>query len=210
MTFPGLVRANNLNDITDQEKAWDNLGVNIEASFSYSASAGIDLYNSLSLPVRTNPNGVWAYGYATSLGSTSMTLVAIQTATGWNGPGSFNTPFFNASFNSEQINSHPPVAVTSNTVAVVRWTSPFVDNTPIQIEAAFRKNDPSGNGINPRIYKESTLIHNAGIVTSTTVASSFVGSTVVNNGQRIFFQVGDNGNSSNDNFWYDYIRIIVP
>ena len=26
MTFPGLVRANNLNDIGDQEKAWDNLG----------------------------------------------------------------------------------------------------------------------------------------------------------------------------------------
>ena len=29
MTFPGLVRANNLSDVTDREKAWDNLGSNI-------------------------------------------------------------------------------------------------------------------------------------------------------------------------------------
>lgn len=33
MTFPGLVRANNLNDIVDQEKAWDNLGENISDDF---------------------------------------------------------------------------------------------------------------------------------------------------------------------------------
>jgi hypothetical protein len=31
MAFPGLVRANNLNDIVDQEKAWDNLGFDISA-----------------------------------------------------------------------------------------------------------------------------------------------------------------------------------
>ena len=26
MTLPGLVRANNLNDVVDRERAWDNLG----------------------------------------------------------------------------------------------------------------------------------------------------------------------------------------
>ena len=29
MTLPGLVRANNLSDVTDREKVWDNLGNNI-------------------------------------------------------------------------------------------------------------------------------------------------------------------------------------
>ena len=32
MTFPGLVRANNLSDVTDREKAWDNLGLNISVT----------------------------------------------------------------------------------------------------------------------------------------------------------------------------------
>jgi hypothetical protein len=32
MTFPGLVRANNLNDVVDRERAWDNLGANISAN----------------------------------------------------------------------------------------------------------------------------------------------------------------------------------
>jgi len=32
MTFPGLVKANNLSDIGDKEKAWDNLGSNISAT----------------------------------------------------------------------------------------------------------------------------------------------------------------------------------
>lgn len=29
MTFPGLVKANNLSDVADKEKAWDNLGANV-------------------------------------------------------------------------------------------------------------------------------------------------------------------------------------
>lgn len=32
MTFPGLVRANNLNDVVDRERVWDNLGANISAN----------------------------------------------------------------------------------------------------------------------------------------------------------------------------------
>ncbi len=33
MTLPGLVAAQNLADVVDRERAWDNLGVNIEANF---------------------------------------------------------------------------------------------------------------------------------------------------------------------------------
>ena len=34
MTFPGLIRANNLSDVADKEKAWDNLGLNIIYTFT--------------------------------------------------------------------------------------------------------------------------------------------------------------------------------
>lgn len=34
MTLPGLVRANNLNDVVDRERAWDNLGNGISATIS--------------------------------------------------------------------------------------------------------------------------------------------------------------------------------
>ena len=37
MTLPGLVAANNLNDVADQEKAWDNLGSNVSAIIPISA-----------------------------------------------------------------------------------------------------------------------------------------------------------------------------
>ncbi len=33
MALPGLVAANNLSDVVDKEKAWDNLGLNISADF---------------------------------------------------------------------------------------------------------------------------------------------------------------------------------
>jgi hypothetical protein len=33
MTLPGLVAAKNLADVTDRERAWDNLGLNIEANY---------------------------------------------------------------------------------------------------------------------------------------------------------------------------------
>ena len=34
MTFPGLVAANNLSDVVNRERAWDNLGENISAEFN--------------------------------------------------------------------------------------------------------------------------------------------------------------------------------
>jgi hypothetical protein len=204
----GLLQPDNLADVTDRERAWDNLGDNVEVPVSYLANAGVDLYNSLSSPGRTNPNGAWAYGYATSLGSTSMTLVTTQAANGWAGPGTFGTPFFGASLGSEAISSHTPI-LGGNSVTVIRWTSPFVGDAIVQIEAAFRKNSPLGGGVSPRVYKESTLIYNGGVVTSTVVAASFAGSTTVNSGERIFFQVGDNGDINNDSFSYDYLRIFV-
>ena len=43
MTFPGLVRANNLNDIVDQEKAWDNLGDGIATGDISIATPSLDL-----------------------------------------------------------------------------------------------------------------------------------------------------------------------
>lgn len=33
MTFPGLVAANNLSDVVDRERAWDNLGSSVSANF---------------------------------------------------------------------------------------------------------------------------------------------------------------------------------
>jgi len=33
MTFPGLVAANNLSDVVDRERAWDNLGLNISVTW---------------------------------------------------------------------------------------------------------------------------------------------------------------------------------
>jgi hypothetical protein len=41
MTFPGLVRANNLNDIVDIEKAWDNLGDGVNYTISGVTVSGI-------------------------------------------------------------------------------------------------------------------------------------------------------------------------
>jgi hypothetical protein len=49
MALPGLVAAKNLADVVDRERAWDNLGVNISATFatvspvSYGASAAYSL-----------------------------------------------------------------------------------------------------------------------------------------------------------------------
>ena len=43
MTFPGLVRANNLNDIVDQEKAWDNLGDGIATGDISITAPSLDL-----------------------------------------------------------------------------------------------------------------------------------------------------------------------
>ena len=208
MAFPGLIKANNLSDVVNKEKAWDNLGANIKPPLSYSADAAVDLYNSLSSP--TNPNGVWAYGFTTSLGSTSMTLVTTPNSSGlgWDGPGTFATPFFYV-VNSD-IYSHTPVGLggLGSRVTVIRWTSPFTGNKTIQIEAAFIKlYSTGGDGVNPRIYKETELIYDAGTVNSLTVASSFAGKTAVSSGQRIFFQVFDNGGIDYDQFSYRYIRI---
>jgi hypothetical protein len=51
MTFPGLVKANNLSDIGDKEKAWDNLGRNISATLlaTYDPDTLIYLQNMLNV-----------------------------------------------------------------------------------------------------------------------------------------------------------------
>lgn len=41
MTFPGLVRANNLSDVEDREKAWDNLGNGISYEISGVTTSGV-------------------------------------------------------------------------------------------------------------------------------------------------------------------------
>lgn len=45
MAFPGLVRANNLSDIIDREKAWDNICANIEANYGLLGGLDIDASN---------------------------------------------------------------------------------------------------------------------------------------------------------------------
>jgi hypothetical protein len=42
MALPGLVRANNLNDVVDREKVWDNLGLNISADFTIPSSFEVE------------------------------------------------------------------------------------------------------------------------------------------------------------------------
>jgi hypothetical protein len=51
MTFPGLVKANNLSDIGDKEKAWDNLGRNISVTLfaTYDPDTIIYLQNMLNI-----------------------------------------------------------------------------------------------------------------------------------------------------------------
>jgi hypothetical protein len=44
MAFPGLIRANNLSDIADKEKAWDNLGIAISVPIFESGDDDVDIY----------------------------------------------------------------------------------------------------------------------------------------------------------------------
>jgi hypothetical protein len=206
MTFPGLVRANNLSDVTDREKAWDNLGANIAVELALYESAGIDLFNSLSLSPRVNPNGNWSYGYTTALGSTAITLVAASISTGWNGPGAFGTPFFLIESSSEVIESCTS-RVAGNFVTVLRWTAPF--SGAVGIQAAFQRREVLGDGMIPRIYKEGVLLYDGGTLTDTTTVASFGGLTSVIAGETIDFQVGPNGTFDFDTFSYNYVRILT-
>ena len=210
MTFPGLVRANNLSDVTDREKVWDNLGANIETDLSLYQSAGVDLANSLALPSKSNPNGNWSYGYTTTLGNTALTLVANSVSNGWEGPfsaGPFDGfPYFGAETSSETISSHTPTDAGQN-ASVIRWTSP-VSGT-IGIEAAFQRGSSSGDGMIPRIYKEGILLYDGGTLADTTIIASFDGIVSITAGEKIDFQVGQNGDAQFDQFSYLYLRIFT-
>ncbi len=45
MTFPGLVRANNLSDVIDRERAWDNLGAGLSTTLSPLPGLDVDAAN---------------------------------------------------------------------------------------------------------------------------------------------------------------------
>lgn len=68
MALPGLVRANNLSDVTSKEKAWDNLGQNFVSSFSASLdpSASFDFANNRNLVDSVNGNALITFSRLTN------------------------------------------------------------------------------------------------------------------------------------------------
>ena len=80
MTLPGLVAANNLSDVADKERAWDNLGVQFDASFETAP---------LALGIGTPTGGGYFAGYIshTANGIPTHALIVAPRATGATGTG---------------------------------------------------------------------------------------------------------------------------
>lgn len=70
MTFPGLVRANNLNDVVDKERAWNNLGASIRYPAGESKLAGGDQ----SLDIFDPSGGAYRLHVFTTVGSSLLVV----------------------------------------------------------------------------------------------------------------------------------------
>jgi hypothetical protein len=169
-------------------------------------NAELDLRRSLAGGTPLNPNGSWSYGYTTSLTSTSITLLTTSNSLGWVGPGQFTTPFFNVNTGTSSILSHTPINIIGNTVAVLRWTSPYTG--VVSVDSIFTKTATGGNGVTPRIYKGSTLVFDGGtIIIGGTTTASFSGTISVSAGDTLDFKVGDNADVFSDGFSYSLVEI---
>lgn len=170
-------------------------------------NAAIDLRTNINSGSQTNPNGPWAYGYTTTLDSSSVTLVTTQAASGYNGPFAFNTPLFET--DGISISSHTPIDGGSNRVTVLRWISPYAGN--VLVNATFTKTVAGGNGVSPRIYKNSSLLFDGGVIISPgTLSASYYSITGVAIGDALYFNVGDNGSSEFDTFRYTVEIVGIP
>jgi hypothetical protein len=78
MALFGLVRADNLADVTDRERTWDNIGVNIESELDLN-----NLYNAIGFPMA----GGYFAGYIshTANGVPTHALIVAPRATGATG-----------------------------------------------------------------------------------------------------------------------------
>jgi hypothetical protein len=157
----------------------------------------------------SNPNGVWSYGYETTLGGAfnaySLTTV-VNTIDFWHLNGPNQTPnvgynpnpgsvtFASTTFLPGQVTAHPG---SNHELSVIRFTAP--NSGFYQLTSDFNMRSWGGT----TSTDVHVLLNNAGLFNSTvtgfgSVAAFNVPFLSLNAGDRVDFVVGDNGNYLGD------------
>ena len=113
MALFGLVRADNLADVTDRERTWDNIGVNIESELDLN-----NLYNAIGFPMA----GGYFAGYIshTANGVPTHALIVAPRATGATGTGyTLTTNLQWKTTNTTTAGTGSPFDGAANTAAMV-------------------------------------------------------------------------------------------
>jgi hypothetical protein len=121
MALPGLVAANNLSDVVDREKAWDNLGLNMSADY-------------FTLPLGIAPGTPFGGGFFagfishTADGNPTHALIVAPRATGATGTGyTLTTDLTWKTANTPTVTANSSFDGVSNTSALV---ADGIDNYP--------------------------------------------------------------------------------
>jgi hypothetical protein len=168
MALPGLVAARNLADVTDRERAWDNIGANIQTDVPFN-----NLYDYIGFPMA----GGYFAGYIshTANGAPTHALIVAPRATGATGGGYDLTTFLqHKTTNTITANTTSLFDGAANTAAMVAagianhpaagfcknlsiggftdWYFPALFELNIayfHLKPTATLNNPAGQGINP-------------------------------------------------------------
>lgn len=159
----------------------------------------------------SNPNGVWSYGWLTTLGS-AFNLDTISTnsyqgsgLSGWMGnQNSDGTPFilYNGTTNTLLFPQYSPVQPgqlfehpDNGNYAVVCWTAP--SSGQFSISATFSGLSPLGDSVDVHVLDDSASIFDSTVIGSPSPVS-YSGVLTLAIGDTVEFAVGDGGNGKNE------------
>jgi hypothetical protein len=170
-----------------------------------------------------NPNGVWSYGWSTTL-SGPFTLDVDQRATfdgglqQWMGSSNGNAPDFGHAsvfYNPSAVPLGNGYAVApgdlafhpgpTGTYAIVRWVAP--DATDITLDAAFTRLHSGGTDVH--VFVDGVEVF-SGLLNSSTPSQSYNGLFSVLAGDVVDFRVGPNGDYSGDTTGLDALITATP